>query len=585
MINNKKIIKWFITVFAFALIIFAATSFTSNACRTGNCYPNGHSSDGAATPCGCGGGRNPCWINSYYDKCRGHNFNGYYGGSSNATCTSGGVIYVNAICEHCGTHTNVRFGSTGPLGHLPQNGYSYNSSSHWKICTRNAQGCGHSIVWGPQAHSMGGWYDCGSYHRRDCSVCDYYETEGHIADSSREYQANDWQWHQPCQKCSHAHVSCGWNTAYITFYDKYAGNTAQVGSTNGSDAATSPGAFTSDGKTRLGWVEHSSSPNNTYNSPLTKNWNWDCSTPRTYNPYVSQARNSRTGYDSAAAVYAYNYVTIIYNSGYLDNTQYIDTYDYTGYWKKQGGQSGSGNNYTTRPITSYTRTGYDIASNGWYATNANTYNTGTHTENLSPYHQFDIKINPVNTSATATYRNGAGTVLTGSNYTGQAYNKTLKVDELYIGIKTQYNPTVNYYARWRAHALVVNYDTNGGTNKPASQTMYYSDGKSYNEQGRPTKYNLTQTVPTRAGYTFMGWGNAARWDNCTSGTKAYDVYGELNSQTRYAYSASPQAGYYEDYNGVQTRSTTMTAQAWAAFGAEKKCAHNKVRAKKACNVL
>ena len=65
--------------------------------------------------------------------------------------------------------------------------------------------------------------------------------------------------------------------------------------------------------------------------------------------------------------------------------------------------------------------------------------------------------------------------------------------------------TVNLYAVWSKNATTsytLSYNANGGTGAPSSQTG-------------STSYTISSTVPTRFGYTFLGWSKS---NNATSGT-------------------------------------------------------------------
>lgn len=564
----------------FTIGIVGLTKIEAQACKTGVCYINGISSN-PSKKCPCGGASNPCSLNPL---CHGHYFTGsahdepvYNNDAYSATCTSNGKTasatwHTWKYCQYCGREHDTRTWTTAgqPIpahGHsFTQGNWSRSGSQHWIMCN---YGCGSYVGNNSQASSYTGY------------TRSVYNKEGHKETPERN---GGHYWYYDCAVCGQPRLDEGYNSTDVTVY--YPDNITYKNSNSRYASATgtylTAYAYTNNGYHVYGL--HSSNGGNTVtfhhvnqttgDRPATKNGIVIVIDGKTYTAPLCSFNTAAHGYDICANHYGrggtvysglsadveYNFVTVNYRTGYYGDeilrTRYVDTT-----------QTLTTEDYTLIP----NRQGYDVADNGWFTSYANTYlvntsfcNHNSGYDNYKTKHRMHFvedygRMYRFNTNYGSTYYNDA--------------------------VATTAYTTRDLYPRWRAHALVVNYDTNGGTNKPASQTMYYSDGKSYNEQGRPTKYNLTQTVPTRAGYTFMGWGNAARWDNCTSGTKAYDVYGELNSQTRYAYSASPQAGYYEDYNGVQTRSTTMTAQAWAAFGAEKKCAHNKVRAKKACNVL
>ncbi|MBQ9232496.1 MAG: InlB B-repeat-containing protein [Lachnospiraceae bacterium] len=553
-------------LFLFCFCIIGLTKFDAQACKTGVCYKDGISGN-AYWKCPCGGASNPC-----VPGCQGHHFTGpinyvlvaSYGGYSE-TCTTNGkkpTLKYEAYqyCEYCHRSENVNRPKTDGGEVIPAHGHSFtqgnwshDSTNHWINC---GYGCGSRVA---------NNYEASIYNRATYSINHterHYEDGGHMGDH---------YWYYNCgANCGVGTIKSGYNATSVTVY--YPDNLTYSGY-NGHDRSaqswpylTVP-AYTNNGYHVYGL--HSSNGGNTVkfhhvnqttgDRPATKNGIVIVIDGKTYTAPLCSFNTAAHGYDICAGHYGrggtvysglsadveYNFVTVNYRTGYYGDeilrTRYVDTTQ----------------TLTTEDCTLIpNRQGYDVADNGWFTSYANTYlvntsfcNHNSGYDNYKTKHRMHFvedygRMYRFNTNYGPTYYNDA--------------------------VATTAYTTRDLYPRWRAHALVVNYDTNGGTNKPASQTMYYSDGKSYNEQGRPTKYNLTQTVPTRTGYTFMGWGNAARWDNCTSGTKAYDVYGELNEQTRYSYSASPQAGYYEDYNGSAFES--------AFFIAEKKCAHNKVRA-------
>ena len=558
----------------FAVGIVGLTKINSQACRTGNCYDQGITSN-AHWKCPCGGAHNPCVTTP---MCQGHRWSGSEGTaySSNndavsPTCTSQGRTASQSatywkFCVYCNqrhyfTPMYVPGQPTPALGHVfRQNKWSHDGTYHWITCDR---GCGSYVGNNGEASRYNGY------------------TGGNLYNKERHYETSERNgghaWYYECGAyCGVGVLDRGYNPTSVTVY--YPDNITYKNSNSRYASATGTyltvPAYTNNGYHVYGL--HSSNGGNTVtfhhvnqttgDRPATKNGIVIVIDGKTYTAPLCSFNTAAHGYDICAGHYGrggtvysglsadveYNFVTVNYRTGYYGDeilrTRYVDTTQ----------------TLTTEDCTLIpNRKGYDVADNGWFTSYANTYLVNTSfCKHNSGYDNYKTKHR-------MHFVEDYGRMYRfNTNYGPTYYNDA---------VATTAYTTRDLYPRWRAHALVVNYDTNGGTNKPASQTMYYSDGKSYNEKGTPTKYNLTQTIPTRAGYTFMGWGNAARWDNCTSGTKAYDVYGELNSQTRYAYSTSSQAGYWEDYNGSAFES--------AFFIAEKKCVHNKVRAKNACNVL
>lgn len=60
------------------------------------------------------------------------------------------------------------------------------------------------------------------------------------------------------------------------------------------------------------------------------------------------------------------------------------------------------------------------------------------------------------------------------------------------------NSAVTLYAVWKANTYTVSYNANGGSGAPGNQTKTYG-----------TALTLSSTKPTRANYTFKGWGTSA----------------------------------------------------------------------------
>lgn len=73
---------------------------------------------------------------------------------------------------------------------------------------------------------------------------------------------------------------------------------------------------------------------------------------------------------------------------------------------------------------------------------------------------------------------------------------------------TSYNPGGSYtsnsaatlYAQWTANTYKITYNANGGSGAPAAQTYTYASSGTV---------NLSSTVPTKTGYTFLGWSTSS----------------------------------------------------------------------------
>ena len=83
---------------------------------------------------------------------------------------------------------------------------------------------------------------------------------------------------------------------------------------------------------------------------------------------------------------------------------------------------------------------------------------------------------------------------TGYTFVGWSESKSAGSAEYISGGKFSKNADTTLYAVWKINTYTVKYDLNGGTGSIASQTKTY--GKDL---------TLTSAVPTKTGYTFVGW--------------------------------------------------------------------------------
>lgn len=86
---------------------------------------------------------------------------------------------------------------------------------------------------------------------------------------------------------------------------------------------------------------------------------------------------------------------------------------------------------------------------------------------------------------------------TGYSFQGWATSSTGSVAYAAGGSYTS-NASVTLYAVWKANTYTVSYNANGGSGAPSSQTKTYG-----------VDLTLSSTKPTRANYTFKGWGTSA----------------------------------------------------------------------------
>lgn len=89
------------------------------------------------------------------------------------------------------------------------------------------------------------------------------------------------------------------------------------------------------------------------------------------------------------------------------------------------------------------------------------------------------------------------------------------------------NASITLYAVWKANTYTVSYNANGGTGAPSAQTKTY--GKTL---------TLSSTKPTRANYTFVGWGISA-----SSTTASYQPGGSYTANSKTTLYAIWKLGY------------------------------------------
>ena len=88
-----------------------------------------------------------------------------------------------------------------------------------------------------------------------------------------------------------------------------------------------------------------------------------------------------------------------------------------------------------------------------------------------------------------TSTNGSGTNYVNSS--GTFINNVYQT----IGNKT-------LYASWQANTYTITYNANGGSGAPASQSYTY-------DPNNDTVFYLSSTIPSRSGYTFLGWSRSS----------------------------------------------------------------------------
>jgi uncharacterized repeat protein (TIGR02543 family) len=123
-----------------------------------------------------------------------------------------------------------------------------------------------------------------------------------------------------------------------------------------------------------------------------------------------------------------------------------------------------------------------------------------------------------NASTSTSVTEGSSVTLPAATRTGYTFNGwyTAASGGSYIGTTNNtYTPTstVTIYAQWTAATYTVSYDANGGTGAPGSQTKTHD-----------VTLTLSNTTPSRTGYTFSGWNTAS-----AGGGTAYSAGGSYTA--------------------------------------------------------
>ena len=111
---------------------------------------------------------------------------------------------------------------------------------------------------------------------------------------------------------------------------------------------------------------------------------------------------------------------------------------------------------------------------------------------------------------------------------------------------------VTLYAHWTANTYAVSYDANGGTGAPGQQTKTYD-----------VSLTLSSNIPTRTGYTFLGWATSA------SGAVAYAAGGTYTANaaiTLYAVWRVSSIIRVQTADGLQTGSVYVRTADGMALG-------------------
>lgn len=206
--------------------------------------------------------------------------------------------------------------------------------------------------------------------------------------------------------------------------------------------------------------------------------------------------------------------------------------------KSSTGKSGSRYYFTSPTVTGYSpnktsvsgrydsANGYDTV---YYYENSYTISFNANGGSGAPSSMTKMHFTPLTLPTTKPTR-------TGYSFMGWATDSSASSVAYLAGGTYSENGDATLYAVWSPNTYTVRYNANGGSGAPSVQTKIY--GKTL---------TLSSTVPTRSGYTFIGWG--------LSGSSTYasyqpgDSYSNNASRTFYAvWEKNPPATYTVAYN-------------------------------------
>ena len=124
----------------------------------------------------------------------------------------------------------------------------------------------------------------------------------------------------------------------------------------------------------------------------------------------------------------------------------------------------------------------------------------------------------------------------GYTFLGWSTSKTATSATYAAGGSYTANSGATLYAVWKASTYTVSYNANGGSGAPSSQTKFHN-----------TTLTISSTIPTRTGYSFLGWSTSS---SATSASiDAGDTYTSNSNITLYAVWVKSGYSIYYNANG------------------------------------
>ena len=116
---------------------------------------------------------------------------------------------------------------------------------------------------------------------------------------------------------------------------------------------------------------------------------------------------------------------------------------------------------------------------------------------------------------------------TGYTIIGWNTNKNATTSTLNINTSKSISSSATYYPILKANIYTITYNANGGSGAPTSQSYTY-------DPNNDTVFYLSSTIPSRSGYTFLGWSRSSTATSATYSAGQRWGTNDANNYTLYA---------------------------------------------------
>ena len=116
---------------------------------------------------------------------------------------------------------------------------------------------------------------------------------------------------------------------------------------------------------------------------------------------------------------------------------------------------------------------------------------------------------------------------TGYTIIGWNTNKNATTSTWNINTSKSISSSATYYPILKANIYTITYNANGGSGAPASQSYTY-------DPNNDTVFYLSSTIPSRSGYTFLGWSRSSTATSATYSAGQRWGTNDANNYTLYA---------------------------------------------------